>query len=120
MRVLLRAKEGPQTIIRDYLEENASDELVEKINSGYKTMDECWDYIYNQARENSKGNSVCFEDKVVFGWAVHFFEEEGNVKPEKKETPVKIPEKEVEVKKAVVKKEDDLQQITLFDLMGNG
>ena len=114
MRILLRAKDGPQKIILNYLEENASDELVEKINSRYKTMDECWRFIEKQARGNSKGNSACFEDRVVFGWSVHFFEEEGNVEPEKEETPVEIPEKKV-----VVKKDDGFKQITLFDLMGN-
>lgn len=119
MRINLKAKDGPQKIILQYLEENASDVLVEKINSGNKTMDDCWQFIYKQARENSKGNSACFEDQIVFGWAIHFFEEDSIVvKTEKKEEEVeKVPEK-VEQKKAVVKKNDDLQQITLFDLVG--
>lgn len=117
MRINLKADGDNQKIILDYLEQNASDVLVEKINSGNKTMKDCWDFIYKQARENSKGNSACFEDKIVFGWAIHFFEED-EIKVEKKKEPERIPEKKVEEKRAVVEKDEGLKQITLFDLVG--
>ena len=116
MRINLKADGDNQKIILNYLEQNASDVLVEKINSGNKTMKDCWDYIYKQARENSKGNSACFEDRIVFGWAVHFFEED-DIKVEK-EDPIRIPDEKVKEKKAMVKKDEGLKQITLFDLVG--
>lgn len=66
--------------IADYLEANASDALREKIAEAQKNckgIAECYDYITEQARKEAKGsNSVMIADAVVFGWAVHYFEDE--------------------------------------------
>ena len=72
----LTAKTPNETIILNYLKENASLALVERINSGKKTLAECWKYITSEAKKKAKNGCACIEDRVVFGWAVHFFEED--------------------------------------------
>ena len=90
MKLNLEAKTKEQELVKAYLEENASEVLAEKINSGVriekdgktlinkKTLDDFMKYASDEARKlASKGaNSVCVEDKVVYGWAVHYFEED--------------------------------------------
>ena len=86
----LETKNKEQEIIKAYLEENASDILADKINNGVKiqkdnktlinkkTLDTFMKYACEEARKlASKGtNATCIEDKTVFGWAIHYFEED--------------------------------------------
>ena len=75
-RLKLKADGRNQELVLAYLEENASEDLVAKINEGTRTLGDCWGYITSRARNKAKGNSVAIEDAEVFGWAVHFFEED--------------------------------------------
>lgn len=86
----LEATSREQEIVKAYLEEDASETLAEKINNGTpiekdgkqlinrKTLDGFMKYASCEARKlASKGaNSACVEDKVVYGWAIHYFEED--------------------------------------------
>ena len=79
-----------QEIIKEYLEENASETLADKINNGVKiqkdnktlinkkTLDTFLQYACEEARKLAKknANSACIEDKTVFAWAIHYFEED--------------------------------------------
>ena len=134
MRLNLETKTKEQELIKAYLEENASEIISDKINNGTpfekdrktfinkKTLDGFMKYASDEARKlASKGaNSACVEDKVVYGWAVHYFEEnsiEGTLfnadgteyKPALKSAPTKV--KKVEPKKT------EERQPTLFDFM---
>ena len=134
MRLNLETKTKEQELVKAYLEENASQILADKINNGTpfekdgktfinkKTLDGFMKYASDVARKlASKGaNSACVEDKVVYGWAVHYFQEdsiEGTLfnadgteyKPAPKTTPAKV--KKVEPKKP------EQRQPTLFDFM---
>ena len=134
MRLNLETKSKEQELVKAYLEENASETLAEKINNGMpfekdgktfinkKTLDGFMKYASDEARKlASKGaNSACVEDKVVYGWAVHYFEEDSiectllnddgtEYKPAPKSTPAKV--KKVEPKKP------EQRQPTLFDFM---
>ena len=73
----LEAKTSNEKLVLKYLEENASDVLREKINSGSKTLKECWKYIRSEARKKAVSGCACIDDQTVFGWAIHFFEEDG-------------------------------------------
>lgn len=73
----LTAETQPEQIILAYLEQNASDTLAEKINTGKKTMKQCYAFIKGEAKKQAKNGCAAIEDRVVFGWAVHFFEEDG-------------------------------------------
>lgn len=124
-RTGLKANSKETEIILDYLEENASDVLAEKIRKSNKTMDSCWKFIFECARKaaKDKGSYGC-TDQEIFGWAVHFFEED-SIKAEDivKDVPVKSEKPKKEVKKAAEqknkpeeKKEEKLPgQMTIFN-----
>ncbi len=79
-----------QTRIKEYLELNASDTLAEKINNGViiekegkallnkKDLNSFMKYACDEARKQAdKGaTSACIDDATVFGWAIHYFEED--------------------------------------------
>lgn len=87
----LTANGRDQELILAYLQENASDTLADKINKGVpfekdgkqlinrKDLDGFMKYACDEARKlAAKGsNSACVEDTVVYGWAIHYFEEYG-------------------------------------------
>ena len=122
-----------QRIIAEYIEENAPDVLVEKINAGNKGIRDCWSYIYGKAKEAADGKkAIAISDKQVYGWAMHYFEEDSIKKGEdptiktvdikatsKKEAGKKqVPAKDLPKKAEPKKKEDNPAQMTIFDLMG--
>ena len=72
----LEAKTDNEKIIFKYLDENASFTLAEKINSGTKTLSQCWSYIVAEAKKQAIDGCACIDDATVFGWAIHFFEED--------------------------------------------
>ena len=75
-KINAKANSSNEEIILNYLVANASDTLAEKINSGAKTLAQCWNYITSEARKLAKNGCACIEDSKVYGWAIHFFEEE--------------------------------------------
>ena len=76
--------------LKEYLEENVSSTLAEKINNGViiekdgkkllnkKDLNGFMVYACNEARKlAAKGaTSACVKSDVVFGWAIHYFEED--------------------------------------------
>ena len=91
MKLRLEAKTKEQELVKAYLEENASEVLAEKINNGArivkdgavllnkKTLDGFMTYAADEARKLAEkgARSACIEGKTVYGWAVHYFEEDG-------------------------------------------
>ena len=89
----LVANTEPEKRILEYLQNNASETLADKINNGSpfekdgkqlinkKTLSDFMKYACEEARKLAEkgANSACIEDSVVYGWAVHFFEEESIV-----------------------------------------
>lgn len=116
----LKAKNNAQKVVLDYLEANVSEVLAEKIKSGNKTMDQCWTYIIGQAEKQKDGKVACISDMEVFGWAIHFFEEDKiTAKEEKPAVKVVVSEKKPEPKKVEKKKEEKTEmlpgQMSIFD-----
>ena len=86
----LTAKGTEQELIKKYLEENASETLAEKINNGVKvekdgktlinkkTLEGFMKYATGEARKQAEkgASAACVRSDVVFGWAIHYFEEE--------------------------------------------
>lgn len=86
----LETKTREHELIKAYLEENISDILAEKINNGTpiekdgkmltnrKTLDGFMTFASEEARKQAaKGTrSACVEDATVYGWAIHYFEED--------------------------------------------
>lgn len=120
----LKARNGTEQIIVDYINQNASDVLCKKIKASGKTMAGCMDFIRNEAKKKAVNGCACIEDKEVFGWAIHYFEEE-SLNEEKKSTENKpVVKAEVKEKKPSPKpkaKEQDVQlegQLDIFDIFG--
>ena len=123
-RTGLKANSKETEIILDYLEENASDVLVEKIRNAKKTMDDCWGFVISCAKKAANGkNSYGCAGQEVFGWAIHFFEEDSikaedivKNKPAKAEKPKEVKKAAEQKKKPEEKKEEKLPgQMTIFD-----
>lgn len=132
----LGTNDKAQEVIKAYLEENASDVLAAKINNGVpvekdgkrlinrKTLDSFMKYACDEARKQTeKGkNSACIPDSVVFGWAVHYFEEEsieGTLYNEDG-TEYKSPAPPVKTKptaSVTSSKPQSKPQMSIFDLM---
>lgn len=63
-------------IIKAYLDDRATnDELFAVAYAKEKkSLDECIAYIFQEAR--NLGEAVCVPDETVFGWAVHYYDED--------------------------------------------
>ena len=133
IKLNLETKNKEQEILKAYLEENASETLADKINNGVKiqkdnktlinkkSLDTFMKYAYEEARKLAEkgANCACIEDKTVFGWAIHYFEEDtiegillNEDGSEYKKTPT-TPPKQIEAPKP--KKENNQQ--SFFDML---
>ena len=135
MKLNLETKTKEQELIKQYLEENVSEILAEKINNGVKIvknnktlinkkdLNGFMNYANQEARKLAgKGsNCACIEDKVVYGWAIHYFEEdtiEGKLYNEDgTEYKVEIKKTTPKIETKLEPKKPEKQQATLFDLM---
>lgn len=85
----LSANTPTEQKILDYLRQNASETLIDKINNGTpfekngkslvnkKTLSGFMKYAAEEARKTSEKGAAyaCIDDSVVYGWAIHYFEE---------------------------------------------
>ena len=90
MKLNLEVKNETEQRLLNYLENNVSESLADKINNGTvyekdgknlinkKDFNNFLDYANGEARKLAeKGqNYACVEDQTVFGWAIHYFEED--------------------------------------------
>ena len=133
IKLNLKTNNKAQEQIKQYLEENVSEILADKINNGVKItkdnktllnkkdLDGFWKFATDEARKQAEkgANGAYIDDETVFGWAIHYFEEdsiEGNLYNEdgteyKIEMPKPTPKIETKPKKP------ENKQATLFDLM---
>jgi len=85
----LEAKNPTEQRVLDYLRANASEILIEKINAGDKTIKGAMSYCKEEARKlGAEGGCVVVDDETVFGWVIHFFEEDELKEPKKPEPRV--------------------------------
>ena len=77
-----------EEIIKKYLAQRAltDDSVARNMKKAGKSIKGCCDYIKKKAREAAKDNVAMIEDAVVFGWAVHYFDED-NLQEDKKPVP---------------------------------
>lgn len=80
MSMNLKADNPTEQHALDYLNENGSDALEWKINTGKKTLAGSMAYAKDEAQKlmkSQKGSGyVMVDDATVFGWIIHFFEED--------------------------------------------
>ena len=141
IKLNLTAENRQEELVKAYLEEHASEELAEKINNGtlftkdgvpltnQKTLVGFMKYACEEARKLAKKgeNAACVEDSVVYGWAIHYFEEdsiEGTLytldgaeyksAPKTVSKPVSKPVEKTPTKKAT--EEPNKDQLSFFNL----
>ena len=90
MELNLTAQNKQEELVLEYLQDNASETLADKINNGTpfekdghsltnkKTLAGFMKYACDEARKLAEkgANSACIDDQTVYGWAIHYFEEE--------------------------------------------
>ena len=90
MELNLTTQNKQEELVLKYLQDNASETLAEKINNGTpfekdgkpllnkKTLAGFMKYACDEARKLAEkgANSTFIDDQTVYGWAIHYFEEE--------------------------------------------
>ncbi len=90
MELNLAAQNKQEELVLKYLRDNASETLADKINNGTpfekdghsltnkKTLAGFMKFACDEARKHAEkgANSACIDDATVYGWAIHYFEEE--------------------------------------------
>lgn len=133
----LAAKGDDQIAVLNYLQQNATDVLADKVNNGVqmvkdgvtlinkKTLDGFFRYATEEARKLVAQNArcACVLDRVVFGWAIHYFEEdeiEGtlyNLDGTEYKTAVKpVITPKITTKPVVTKPKKNEGQLSIFDM----
>lgn len=133
----LATKGDDQIAVLNYLQQNASDILADKINNGVqivkdgvtlinkKTLDGFFRYATEEARKlvAKDARCACVLDRVVFGWAIHYFEEdeiEGtlyNLDGTEYKTAIKhTTTPTVTTKPVVTKPKKNEGQLSIFDM----
>ena len=142
VKLNLEAQGTEQQAVLSYLQENVSEVLADKINNGVfilkdgkrllnkKDLNGFMRYACDEARKQAaKGsNSACIQDSVVYGWAIHYFEEdsiEGTLYNEdgteyKKVVKPTTPKTNVAVTKVIDKTKKNEGQVSIFDMNFNG
>ena len=137
MKLNLQATTKEEQKVKAYLEANASEVLAEKINGGVriqkdgkmlinkKTLAGFMKFACDEAKKQAEkgASSACIDDDTVYGWAVHYFEEdsiEGTLFNEDG-TEYKAPVPKVTAKAPAVKsvppKPQPKPQMSMFDLL---
>ncbi len=145
----LTATTTEEKVLKEYLEQNVSEILADKINNGVpvekdgkqlisrKTLAGFMKFATEEARKQAENGatSACVHSNVVFGWAIHYFEEDSILGTLYNEdgTEYKAPKPTPKAKKAAAsttstdaptvvsapapKKQEPTGQLTMFDFM---
>ena len=133
MELNLTANTPSEQKILEYLQNNASETLADKINNGTpfekdgnpllnkKTLSGFMKYACDEARKLAEkgANSACIDDATVYGWAIHFFEEdsiEGTLYTIDGEEYKPAPKKVTTTKPATVKPQPPKPQNLQFSI----
>ena len=138
IKLNLTPQNKQEELILNYIQNHASDTLAEKINNGTpiekdgkplinkKALSDFMKYACDEAKKLAKTgeHSAFLEDAVVYGWAIHYFEEdsiEGTLyNPDG--TKYKSITKQKNIKKSTYsptssKKKEENKQANLFDML---
>lgn len=111
-------KDANLKLICDYL--LGREDMQEKLNNPNKSIEKMFSYVRSKAKKKAVNGCAVISDTEVFGWAVHYYDEE--VVCDNAEQPERmtlqyakdIVKKSVEKKKKPKKEESEWQQETLF------
>lgn len=133
IKLNLTPQNKQEELILNYLQNNASETLADKINNGMpfekdgnpllnkKTLSGFMKYACDEARNLAEkgANSACIDDATVYGWAIHYFEEEsieGTLYTIDGAEYKPAPKKSVNTKPATPKPQPQKQQSLQFSL----
>ena len=133
IKLNLTPQNKQEELILNYLQNNASETLADKINNGTpfekdgnpllnkKTLSGFMKYACDEARNLAEkgANSACIDDATVYGWAIHFFEEdsiEGTLYTIDGEEYKPAPKKVTTTKPATVKPQPPKPQNLQFSI----
>ena len=114
-----------QDTIKAYLDKRAEEDSLFAVTYAKenKNIKDCCSYITSQAKKAAKqGNCAVIEDDIVFGWAVHYYDED-DIKVDKtsnmrvsvnNSAPKTEVKKEAPKAKIKPKKKEDVNQLSLF------
>lgn len=115
-----------QDTIKAYLDKRASEDSLFAVTYAKenKNIKDCCSYITSQAKKQQTGGCAAISDDVVFGWAVHYYDED-DIKVEKSSNmrvAVNNSAPKTEVKKEATilkikpkkKEKEDVGQLSLF------
>ena len=145
----LTANTTEEKVLKEYLEQNVSEVLADKINNGVpvekdgkqliscKTLAGFMKFATEEARKQAENGatSACVHSDVVFGWAIHYFEEDSILgtlynedgteykapkpapKPKKTAASTTATDAPTVVSAPTPKKQEPTGQLTMFDFM---
>lgn len=133
IKLNLTPQNKQEELILTYLQNNASETLADKINNGTpfekdghplfnkKTLSGFMKYACEEARKLAEkgANSACVDDVTVYGWAIHYFEEdsiEGTLYTIDGEEYKPAPKKVATTKPATVKPQPTKPQNLQFSI----
>lgn len=110
--------------IKAYLDQRAQEDELFAVSYAKesKNIKDCCSYITSQAKKQASNGCAAISDDVVFGWAVHYYDED-NIKVEKtsnmrvsvnNSAPKKEVKKETPKAKLKPNKKEDVGQLSLF------
>lgn len=104
--------------IGEYLADRAKEDpsVAKNLEKEQKTLDKCYAYIKNEARKQAVNGCACIDDETVYGWAVHYYDEDDiDVKCDDKKVENKPATQKAEGPRPKVKKQDIIEgQVSLF------
>lgn len=101
-----------KSIIKTYLDKRSSeDELFAKAYAKEnKNIDECCAYIMGEAKKKAQNGCAAIDDATVFGWAVHYYDEDSiKINKNAPKAAVSVPKTEKSVQK--VEKKPKLETV---------
>ena len=145
----LTATTTEEKVLKEYLEQNVSEILADKINNGVpvekdgkqlisrKTLAGFMKFATEEAKKQAENGatSACVHSDVVFGWAIHYFEEDSILgtlynedgteykapkpapKPKKAAASTTATDASAVVSAPAPKKDNSTGQLTMFDFM---
>lgn len=117
-----------ESAIQKYLENRAKTDslFAETYRKANKSIEECIKYIYSKARKLAKGgNAVGVDDATVYGWAVHYYDED-DIKVDKVHERVEVvapasepakvdqPKPQLKSQQKRKRRDDNSLQLSLF------
>lgn len=113
-----------QDTIKAYLDKRAKEDSLFAVTYAKekKNIKDCCSYITSQAKKQASNGCAAVSDDVVFGWAVHYYDEDdikieksSNTRSEVNNSALKTEvKKEAPKAKIKPKKKEDVGQYSLF------